>query len=74
MFTSEPFAGLFVTHSVRESVFLSTRVLVLSPRPGRVAADVVIPFPYPRGPELPYTKEFTEVTAEVARRLREVSQ
>ena len=74
MFALEPFAGLFVTHSVRESVFLSTRVLVLSPRPGRIAADVAIPFPYPRGPELQYTKEFTEVTAEVARRLREVSR
>jgi NitT/TauT family transport system ATP-binding protein len=74
MFALEPFAGLFVTHSVRESVFLSTRVIVLSPRPGRIAAEVEIPFPYPRGPDLSYTKEFTEVTAEVARRLREVSR
>jgi NitT/TauT family transport system ATP-binding protein len=74
MFAVEPFAGLFVTHSVRESVFLSTRVIVLSPRPGRIAAQIEIPFPYPRGSELPYTKEFTEVTAAVARRLREVSR
>jgi len=74
MFAIEPFAGLFVTHSVRESVFLSTRVIVLSPRPGRIAAEIEIPFPYPRGSELPYSKEFTEVTAEVARRLREVSR
>jgi NitT/TauT family transport system ATP-binding protein len=74
MFTAEPFAGLFVTHSVRESVFLSTRVVVLSPRPGRVAADIAIPFSFPRTPELSYTREFTEVTGQVARALREVSQ
>jgi NitT/TauT family transport system ATP-binding protein len=74
MFTADPFAGLFVTHSVRESVFLSTRVIVLSPRPGRVAADIAIPFPYPRTAELSYTREFADVTGEVARTLREVSK
>ena len=73
MFTSEPFAGLFVTHSVRESVFLSTRVLVLSPRPGRVAAEIPIPFPFPRSHDLLYTPEFAEVTGEVASALRRVS-
>jgi NitT/TauT family transport system ATP-binding protein len=74
MFSAESFAGLFVTHSVRESVFLSTRVLVLSRRPGRVAADIAIPFAYPRTAELRYTPEFAEVTGQVARALREVSQ
>jgi NitT/TauT family transport system ATP-binding protein len=74
MFAAEPFAGLFVTHSVRESVFLSTRVIVLSPRPGRVAADIPVPFPYPRPPELAYTREFAELTGRVARTLREVSR
>ncbi|HEX4354097.1 MAG TPA: ABC transporter ATP-binding protein [Polyangiales bacterium] len=74
MFSAEPFAGLFVTHSVRESVFLSTRVVVLSPRPGRVAADIPIPFPFPRSLELSYSREFADVTSEVARALRAVSQ
>jgi NitT/TauT family transport system ATP-binding protein len=74
MFTAEPFAGLFVTHSVRESVFLSTRVIVLSPRPGRVAADIAIPFAYPRTADLPYTPTFTEVTGRVALALREASR
>jgi NitT/TauT family transport system ATP-binding protein len=74
MFAVDPFAGLFVTHSVRESVFLSTRVLVLSPRPGRVAADIPVPFPYPRSPELAYSREFADLTGEVARTLREASR
>ena len=38
----------FVTHSVFESVFLSSRILVMAARPGRVVADIPIPAPYPR--------------------------
>jgi NitT/TauT family transport system ATP-binding protein len=38
----------FVTHSVFESVFLSTRILVMAARPGRVVADIAIDAPYPR--------------------------
>jgi NitT/TauT family transport system ATP-binding protein len=39
---------IFVTHSVFESVYLSQRIVIMTPRPGRVAAEVVIPAPYPR--------------------------
>lgn len=39
---------IFVTHSVFESVYLSTRVLVMAARPGRVAADLAIASPWPR--------------------------
>jgi NitT/TauT family transport system ATP-binding protein len=39
---------VFVTHSVFESVYLSSRILVMSPRPGRVAAELTIEAPYPR--------------------------
>ena len=39
---------VFVTHSVFESVFLSRRILVMTPRPGRVFADIAIDAPYPR--------------------------
>jgi NitT/TauT family transport system ATP-binding protein len=39
---------VFVTHSVFESVFLSSRIIVMSPRPGRVFRELVIAAPYPR--------------------------
>jgi NitT/TauT family transport system ATP-binding protein len=39
---------VFVTHSVFESVYLASRIVVMSPRPGRVFAEVAIDAPYPR--------------------------
>jgi NitT/TauT family transport system ATP-binding protein len=39
---------IFVTHSVFESVYLSQRIVVMTPRPGRVFSDIAIPAPYPR--------------------------
>jgi NitT/TauT family transport system ATP-binding protein len=73
IFVAEPFAGLFVTHSVPESVFLSSRVVVMSARPGRIVADIAIPFPYPRAPELRYSAEFAKLAGRVSSALREVS-
>jgi NitT/TauT family transport system ATP-binding protein len=72
LFQDRRFAALFITHSVAEAVFLSTRVLVMSPRPGRLVGDVAVPFGYPRRPELRYSEEFGKVAGEVSDLLREV--
>jgi NitT/TauT family transport system permease protein len=66
VFVRRRFAALFVTHSVSEAVYLASRVIVLSPGPGRVLADVPVPFEYPRPGELRYAPEFSRLTAEVA--------
>lgn len=49
---------LMVTHAIQEAVYLSDRVIVLSPRPGRVRLDLDIPLPRPRHPEIQYTPAF----------------
>jgi NitT/TauT family transport system ATP-binding protein len=72
LFAGRGFAALFITHSVAEAVFLSTRVVVMSPRPGRILGDVSIPFGYPRQPDLRYTEEFGKVAGEVSDLLRDV--
>ncbi len=53
--------AIFVTHSIREAVYLSDRVLVMSQRPGRIVADVRIPFARPRRLEIEETAEFNEI-------------
>jgi len=71
MFVQRGFAALFITHSVAEAVFMSGRVLVMSPRPGRIKAEVAVPFPYPRDPEIRYSAEFAALCGEVSRHLRD---
>ena len=73
LFALKGFAGLFITHSVSEAVYLSTRVVVMSGRPGRVVADVPVPWAYPRTPELRYEPEFAALTGEVSAALGEHS-
>ena len=56
---------VFVTHNVFEAVYLSTRILVMSSRPGRIIAEVPVPLPHPRVPEIRTDPEFTRVVREV---------
>ncbi len=65
--------GIFVTHNVAEAVFLSQRVLVMSARPGRMIADVPIPFGYPRTTELRADPDFGRLTVELTQNLREAA-
>jgi NitT/TauT family transport system ATP-binding protein len=70
LFVTEGFAGLFITHSISEAVFLSTRVLVMSARPGRIVAEFDVPFPYPRNPDLRFEPEFARLSGELSHALR----
>jgi len=65
-----PFTAFFVTHSVSEAVFLSNRIFVLAANPGRVAAEIVAPFPYPRTAELRESPEYLQLVARITTRLR----
>lgn len=56
---------IFVTHSIQEAVFLSDKVVVLSPHPGRVSAVVEINLPRPRGLEIKDTVEFNSLVSKV---------
>ena len=61
---------VFVTHSIAESVFLSTRVVVMSARPGRIAGVVEVDLPQPRGSETREHPHFAELITQVRRLLR----
>jgi ABC-type nitrate/sulfonate/bicarbonate transport system ATPase subunit len=61
---------VFVTHSISEAVFLSNRVVVMSPRPGRVAGVIEIDLPYPRGVETREDPRFFELVTAVRELLR----
>ena len=61
---------VFVTHSISEAVFLSTRVVVMSPRPGRIAGIVDIDLPFPRTVETREDPRFFELVTKVRELLR----
>jgi NitT/TauT family transport system ATP-binding protein len=61
---------VFVTHSIAESVFLSTRVVVMSARPGRIAGIVEVDLPQPRALETRELPRFAELITQVRRLLR----
>jgi NitT/TauT family transport system ATP-binding protein len=60
---------VFVTHSIPEAVFLSTRVVVMSPRPGQIADVVEVDLPYPRTAETREEPRFFELVTGVRERL-----
>ena len=72
LFQLEGFAALFITHSISEAVYMSTKVLVMSARPGTIVASFDVPFAYPRAHSLRYEPAFAELCGEVSLSLRGV--
>jgi NitT/TauT family transport system ATP-binding protein len=62
---------IFVTHSINEAVYLSSKVVVMSPRPGRIAEVIDINLPRPRGPETRDLDDFFHLTNRVRHALRQ---
>jgi NitT/TauT family transport system ATP-binding protein len=61
---------VFVTHSIPEAVFLSSRVVVMSPRPGRIVRIIDIDLPRPRTDDTRETERYFELITEVREALR----
>ena len=73
LYTSKKFTSLFVTHSVEEALFLSSRVIVFSERPGKIKGEFEVPFKYPRDTKIRYSSEFAELSGEVGKILEDSS-
>ncbi len=73
LFLHERFGAIFITHNLYEAVYLSTRVLVMSARPGRIVAEFDVPFDYPRDQGLRFDNRFAKLASRVSNALREES-
>ncbi len=72
LYAEQKWTVLFVTHSVAEAVFLSSRVVILAAHPGRIAHQVPIDLPWPRTGETRESMEFEEAVTHATRLLRGV--
>ncbi len=70
IFTRTDVTIIFVTHSIPEAIFLSTRVVVMTPRPGEIRTIVPIDLPHPRSFETRETPRYYELVTEVREALR----
>jgi NitT/TauT family transport system ATP-binding protein len=61
---------LMVTHSIPEAVLLADRVMVMSPRPGRLVCDLPVPLPRPRSLDLLHRPDFVALTEQLRRSIR----
>ena len=73
LFVEQKWTVLFVTHSVAEAVFLSSRIVILAAHPGRVAHQLDVSLPWPRTAETRESVEFEEMVLHTSRLLRGAS-
>jgi NitT/TauT family transport system ATP-binding protein len=74
LYAEQKWTVLFVTHSVAEAVFLSTRIVILAARPGRIAHEIPVNLPWPRTAETRESTAFEEAVTQASRLLRGVFQ
>jgi NitT/TauT family transport system ATP-binding protein len=67
IWTARPKTIVFVTHSIPEAVLLADRVVVMSPRPGRIVEEIAVPLPRPRTFDLEGRAEFQECAQHIRR-------
>jgi NitT/TauT family transport system ATP-binding protein len=61
---------IFVTHSIEEALYLADRIVVISPRPGRIQQDIDVPFARPRSAEIKSDPVFLELRREIWQMLK----
>lgn len=69
MWTRDKFTAILVTHNIAEAVYLSNRVVVMSPRPGKITDIVDIPFKK-RTPDIRTKPQFTKLVNDISGKLR----
>ncbi|MCL4202560.1 MAG: ABC transporter ATP-binding protein [Pirellulaceae bacterium] len=74
IWNQQGWTSVFVTHNVAEAVYLSQRVLIMSPSPGTVVAEVEIPFGPNRSPDLRAEPQFARLCGQVSQLLRKASR
>jgi NitT/TauT family transport system ATP-binding protein len=74
LYAEQKWTVLFVTHSVAEAVFLSSRIVILAAHPGRIAHEIEVNLQWPRTAETRESLEFEETVTEASRLLRGVQQ
>lgn len=65
---------MFVTHDIEESIFLASRVVVMSARPGRIKADIRVDLPYPRHYTVKTSPAFSDLKAQLTELIRVEAQ
>ena len=73
LYVKKKFTSMFVTHSVEEGIFLSSRVIVFSGRPGKIKGEFKIPFKYPRDTKIKFSSTFGKLSMEIGKILEENS-